>query len=85
MTEQDTQDFDLMENVSTIWPWQNNSTYKVYHEFIDTGEWGCTEVDTLCAALGWFNCKTAGRSNLKNAVVLYDRDNTVLKRVLQNG
>jgi len=74
-----------MENVSTVWPWRKSSMYKVYHEFVDTGEWGCTEVDTLCAALGWFNCKSASSSNLKNTVVLYDRDNTVLERVCRNG
>lgn len=74
-----------MENVSTVVPWQNNSTYKVYHEFVDTGEWGCTEVDTLCEAWRWFECKLASRTRLKNAIVLYDRDNTVLKRVYRNG
>lgn len=73
-----------MENVSTVVPWQNSSMYKVYHEFVDTGEWGCTEVDTLCEALRWYNVKLAGRARLKNVVVLYDRDNTVLKRVCRN-
>lgn len=73
-----------MENVSTVVPWQNNSTYKVYHEFVDTGEWGCTEVDTLCDAWSWFNTKLASRTQLKNAIILYDRDNTVLKRVFLN-
>jgi len=79
------QDSTFMGNVSTVWPWRNSSMYKVYHEFVDTGEWGCTEVDTLCEALSWFNVKLASRTQLKNAVVLYDRDNTVLKRVCRNG
>lgn len=73
-----------MENVSILEPWQKNSMYKVYHEFIDTGEWGCIEVDTLCEAWSWFNIKIASRTRLKNAVVLYDRDNTVLKRVYRD-
>lgn len=73
-----------MENVSTVAPWRKSSMYKVYHEFVDTGEWACTEVDTLCDALGWFNCKAAGRSTLNKKVVLYNRDNTVLKQVLKN-
>lgn len=74
-----------MENVSTAAPWQNSSTYKVYHEFIDTGEQGCTEADTLCEAWSCFNTKLASRTQIKKAIVLYDRDNTVLKRVCRNG
>lgn len=73
-----------MENVNTFSLWQKNSTYKVYHEFVDTGEWGCTEVGTLCEALRWYNCKLASRTNLKTEIVLYDRDNTVLKQVFLN-
>ena len=51
--------------------------YKVFHSF-PTGEWGSIEVDTLCAAEQWFQCKLKAKNNSTVTLYVYD---TVLKRV----
>jgi hypothetical protein len=55
--------------------------YKVHHVFPTTGEWGCTQVDTLCEAHAWYQCKLAGKTVMNRVVTLFGPDDEVIMKV----
>ena len=55
--------------------------YKVHHIFPETGEWGSTNVDTLCKALAWYRVKVlAPRVAPSNVVTLFGPNDEVIMR-----
>lgn len=77
--------FNFMANANTAEPWQNNSTFKVYYQFPNTGQSGYTKLDTLCEAWQFFkNLKDSDHAGRHYITVLYNRDNTEIARVEKN-
>ena len=79
------QDSFSTENVSILVPWRNSLTYKVYHEFAETGEWSYTETDMLCKALKWFDCKSKSLTQFKMSVILYGPGDIILKKTVYDN
>lgn len=59
---------------------ENGTMYKVHHIFPETGEWGSTNVDTLCEALNWYRVKVLAPRVAPNVVTLFGRNDEVIMR-----